>query len=156
MLSPVERKNGWQLPEHLGQVNPYRLPHLLDRAVWDANAVRDDLRHDVVEHLGSAEGVLVVDESACLKKGTPSVGVKRQYSGTAGRVENCPRGVYLTDAAAKGPTFLDQELSLPQEGANDPRRRERAFVPETTTFATKPQLAKTMLQRAPDQGVPAA
>src|SRR5579871_5011922 len=99
LLSPVERKNGWQLAEFLGQVNPYRLQHLLDRAVWDADALRDDLRHYVVEHLGSPEGVLIVDESAALKKGTHSVGVKRQYSGTAGRVENCQMGVYLTYAA---------------------------------------------------------
>jgi len=155
LLSPVERKNGWQLAEFLGQVNPYRLQHLLDRAVWNADAVRDDLRHYVIEHLGNAQGVLVVDESACLKKGVHSVGVKRQYSGTAGRVENCQMGVYLTYAAPKGHTFLDRELYLPQEWADDPQRREQAFVPEKTEFATKPQLAKTMLTRALEAGVPA-
>jgi len=156
LLSPVERKNGWQLAEHLGQVNPYRLQHLLDRAVWDAEAVRDELRHYVIEHLGSAQGVLVVDETGFLKKGTHSVGVKRQYSGTAGCVENCQIGVFLTYAAPKGHTFLDRELYLPQEWAEDPERREQACVPETTEFATKPHLAQAMLKRALDAGVPAA
>lgn len=156
LLSPVERKNGWQLAEHLGQVNPYRLQHLLDRAVWDAEAVRDELQHYVIEHLGSAEGVLVVDETGFLKKGTHSVGVKRQYSGTAGRVENCQNGVFLTYAAPKGHTFLDRALYLPQEWADDEARREKAFVPEKIAFATKPQLAQAMLQRALDAGVPAA
>lgn len=156
LLSPVERKNGWQLAEHLGQVNPYRLQHLLDRAVWDAEAVRDDLQHYVVEHLGSHQGVLVIDESGFLKKGCHSVGVKRQYSGTAGRTENCQIGVFLTYASPKGHTFLDRELYLPKEWADHPQRREKAFVPETTEFATKPQLAKTMLERVLAAGVPAA
>jgi len=156
LLSPVERKNGWQLAEHLGQVNPYRLQHLLDRAVWDAEAVRDDLRHYVVEHLGSAQGVLVIDESGFLKKGTHSVGVKRQYSGTAGRVENCQIGVFLTYATPKGHTFLDRDLYLPQEWADDTERREAVAVPDKIVFATKPQLAQGMLQRALDAGVPAA
>jgi SRSO17 transposase len=156
LLSCVERKNGWQLAEHLGQVNPYRLQHLLDRAVWDAEEVRNDLQHYVVEHLGSAAGVLIVDESGFLKKGTHSVGVKRQYSGTAGRVENCQIGVFLTYATPKGHTFLDTALYLPREWADDGARREQAFVPEKTEFATKPQLAKAMLKRALDAGVPAA
>jgi SRSO17 transposase len=156
LLSCVERKNGWQLAEHLGQVNPYRLQHLLDRAVWDAEAVRDALRHYVIEHLGSAQGVLIVDESGFLKKGIHSVGVKRQYSGTAGRVENCQNGVFLTYAAPKGHTFVDRALYLPQEWADDAERREKAFVPETIAFATKPQLAQAMLKRALDAGVPAA
>jgi len=156
LLSPVERKNGWQLAEHLGQVNPYRLQHLLDRAVWDADAVRDELRHYVVEHLGSAAGVLVVDETGFLKKGTHSVGVKRQYAGTAGRVENCQIGVFLTYATPQGHTFLDRALYLPQEWADDPERRKQACVPEEIGFATKPQLAQAMLTRALDAGVPAA
>ena len=156
LLSPVERKNGWQLAEHLGQVNPYRLQHLLDRAVWDADAVRDELRHYVVEHLGNNQGVLVLDETGFLKKGTHSVGVKRQYSGTAGRVENCQIGVFLTYATPNGHTFLDRALYLPQEWADAQERRKQACVPEEIVFATKPQLAKAMLKRALDAGVPAA
>jgi SRSO17 transposase len=156
LLSPVERKNAWQLAEHLGQVNPYRLQHLLDRAVWDADAVRDELRHYVVEHLGNAEGVLVLDESGFLKKGTHSVGVKRQYSGTAGRVENCQIGVFLTYSAPNGHTFLDRDLYLPREWADDAPRRKQACVPEESVFATKPQLAQAMLKRALEAGVPAA
>jgi SRSO17 transposase len=156
LLSPVERKNGWQLAEHLGQVNPYRLQHLLDRAVWDADAVRDELRDYVVEHLGQDQGVLVLDETGFLKKGTHSVGVKRQYSGTAGRVENCQIGVFLTYSTPNGHTFLDRELYLPQEWADDPERRKQACVPEESVFATKPQLAKAMLKRALEAGVPTA
>ena len=93
LLSGVERKNGWQLAEHLGQANPYRVQHLLDRAVCDADLLRDDLRDYVVEHLATPQGVLIVDETSFLKKGDKSVGVKRQYSGTAGRVENAQVGV---------------------------------------------------------------
>jgi SRSO17 transposase len=156
LLSPIERKNGWQLAEHLGQVNPYRLQHLLDRAVWDADAVRDELRDYVVEHLGDASGVLVLDETGFLKKGTHSVGVKRQYSGTAGRVENCQIGVFLTYATPNGHTFLDRELYLPQEWADDAPRRKQACVPEEVVFATKPQRAQAMLKRALEAGVPAA
>ena len=154
LLSGVERKNGWQLAEQLGHVNPYRVQHLLDRAVWDADLVRDDLRTYVVEHLGTPEGVLIIDESGFLKKGTHSVGVKRQYSGTAGRVENCQVGVFLHYATAKGHTFLDRELYLPQEWADDAKRRKRSKVPKKVEFATKAQLAQTMLTRALDAGVP--
>lgn len=89
LLSPIERKNSWQLAEASGNVTPYGVQHLLGRAVWDEDAVRDELRAYVVEHLGDPDGVLVVDETGFLKKGTKSVGVKRQYSGTAGRIENC-------------------------------------------------------------------
>ena len=156
LLSPVERKNGWQLAQHLGHDTPYRVQHLLDRAVWDAEAVRDDLQAYVREHLGDAEGVLVIDETGFLKKGEHSVGVKRQYSGTAGRVENGQVGVFVGYASPKGQTLLDRTLYLPQEWADDPKRRNKAKVPETVAFATKPQLAQTMLTHALDAGVPAA
>src|SRR5262245_37642263 len=95
LLSDVERKNGWQMAERLGDANPFAVQHLLGRAVWDADAVRDELVHYVREHLGDPDGVLVVDETGFLKKGDQSVGVSRQYSGTAGRVENCQIGVFL-------------------------------------------------------------
>jgi SRSO17 transposase len=156
LLSPVERKNGWQLAEQAGEATPDGMQHLLARADWDADQVRDDLRAYVVEHLGDARAVLVVDETGFLKKGTKSVGVQRQYSGTAGRIENCQIGVFLAYASARGRTFLDRALYLPKEWAADTARREEAAVPDTVEFRTKPQLARVMLERALAAGVPAA
>jgi SRSO17 transposase len=156
LLSPVERKNGWQLAEQAGEATPDGMQHLLARADWDAEQVRDDLRAYVVEHLGAARAVLVVDETGFLKKGTKSVGVQRQYSGTAGRVENCQIGVFLAYASRKGRTFLDRELYLPKEWAADRERRQEAAVPATVAFQTKPQLARAMLERALGAGVPFA
>lgn len=156
LLSPVERKNSWQLAEQLGHATPYRVQHLLDRAVWDADAVRDDLQAYVSEQLGHPDGVLVIDETGFLKKGEHSVGVKRQYSGTAGRVENSQVGVFVGYASPQGQTLLDRALYLPQEWADDPARRRKAKVPDAVKFATKPQLAQTMLSRALDAGIAAA
>jgi SRSO17 transposase len=156
LLSPVERKNGWQLAEQAGEATPDGMQHLLARADWDADQVRDDLRAYVVEHLGDEQAVLVVDETGFLKKGTKSVGVQRQYSGTAGRVENCQVGVFLAYASRKGRTFLDRELYLPKEWAADRERRQEAAVPATVAFQTKPQLARAMLERALGAGVPFA
>src|SRR5258708_7277796 len=156
LLSPVERKNGWQLAEYAGEQTPDGMQRLLSSATWHADAVRDDLRDYVVEYLGDREAILVVDETGFLKKGTKSVGVKRQYSGTAGRIENCQIGVFLSYASPKGHTFLDRELYLPREWAADAERRKGAGVPDHIEFATKPQLAQRMLQRAKDAGVPAA
>lgn len=155
LLSPVERKNGWQLAELAGEPTPDGMQHLLARADWDADQVRDDLRAYVVEQLGEEQAVLVVDETGFLKKGTKSVGVQRQYSGTAGRIENCQIGVFLAYASAKGRTFLDRELYLPKEWAADAERRQEAAVPESVAFRTKPQLARAMLERALAAGVPA-
>src|SRR5215216_4794794 len=156
LLSPVERKNGWQLAEQVGEAAPDGMQHLLARADWDADQVRDDLRAYVVEHLGDEQAVLVVDETGFLKKGTKSVGVQRQYSGTAGRIENCQIGVFLAYASPQGRTFLDRELYLPKEWATDTARREEAAVPATVEFQTKPQLARAMLERALVAGVPFA
>jgi SRSO17 transposase len=155
LLSPVERKNGWQLAELAGEATPDGMQHLLARADWDADAVRDDLRAYVVEHLGDPAAVLVLDETGFVKKGTKSVGVQRQYSGTAGRIENCQIGVFLAYASPKGRTFLDRALYLPKEWAADPGRRREAAVPEPVEFRTKPQLARAMLARALEAGVPA-
>ena len=152
----MERKNGWQLAEQAGDATPDGVQRLLYNYRWDADLVRDDLRDYVVEHLGDAGGVLVVDETGFLKKGGKSVGVQRQYSGTAGRIENCQVGVFLTYAGAKGRTLLDRELYLPQIWAQDRERREEAGVPEDAVFWTKPQLAQVMLGRAVDSGVPFA
>ena len=154
LLSPVERKNGWQLAEQAGDATPDGVQRLLSTYVWDADLVRDDLRSYVVEHLGETDGVLVVDETGFLKKGTKSVGVQRQYSGTAGRIENCQIGVFLTYATAQGRVLLDRELYLPQGWAEAAERRREAAVPEEVAFRTKPQLAQRMLERAVEAGVP--
>jgi len=156
LLAPVQRRNAWQLAEHLGELTPDGVQRLLNAARWDADQVRDDLRAYVVEHLGDPQAVLVVDETGFLKKGSKSVGVQRQYSGTAGRVENCQIGVFLAYASRQGRTFIDRELYLPKEWCQDPERRQEAGVPEEVAFATKPQLARRMLSRARQAGVPAA
>src|ERR671928_1064686 len=130
LLGSVDRKNGWQLAEQLGEQHPRGVQRLLDGAQWDADAVRDDLRAYVVEHLGDERSVLVVDETGFLKKGTKSVGVQRQYSGTAGRTENCQVGAFLAYAGPKGRTFLDRTLYLPKGWAEDVARRATAGVPQ--------------------------
>ena len=156
LLGPVERKNGWQLAEEAGEATPDGMQRRLATAEWDADAVRDDLRAYVVEHLGDAAAVLVVDETGFLKKGTKSAGVQRQYSGTAGRIENSQVGVFLAYASHHGRVFLDRELYLPEAWAADADRREEAGVPTEVEFRTKPQLARAMLERALDANVPAA
>jgi SRSO17 transposase len=156
LLSPIERKNGWQLAEQAGEARPYGMQRLLAGAKWDADAVRDDLCVYVLTHLSDPRAVLVIDETGFLKQGTKSVGVKRQYSGTAGRIENCQIGVFLTYAAPQGHVLLDRELYLPREWADDAVRRQEAGIPDEVTFATKPQLARRMLERAFAAGVPAA
>ena len=156
LLSSVERKNGWQLAEQAGETRPYGMQRLLAGAKWDADAVRDDLRMYVVEQLGDPRAVLVIDETGFLKQGTKSVGVKRQYSGTAGRIENCQIGVFLAYAAPTGHVLLDRELYLPREWADDAERRQEAGAPEAVSFATKPELARRMVERARAAGVPVA
>ena len=155
LLAPVERKNSWTLAERAGEASPDGMQRLLMSAYWDADLVRDDLRDYVVEHLGDPEGVLVVDETGFLKKGTKSAGVARMYSGTAGRIENCQIGVFLGYATPAGRTFLDRELYLPKEWATDRSRRAEAWVGQDVEFATKPELAMAMIGRALDAGVPA-
>ena len=155
LLSPLKRKNGWQLAEEAGDPTPYGVQHLLGRAQWEADAVRNDLRAYVVEQLGDKQAVLIVDETGFVKKGAQSVGVQRQYSGTAGRIENCQIGVFLVYASAKGRTFLDRALYLPQAWTQDKPRCQQAGVPDTVGFATKPMLAKQMIARALAAGVPA-
>jgi SRSO17 transposase len=156
LLAPLERKNGWQLAEHLGEPGPQGVQRLLNSAAWDADAVRDDLRAYVVEALGAPGGLLIVDETGFLKKGTKSVGVQRQYSGTAGRRENCQVGVFLAYASARGCACIDRALYLPEAWAEDRGRRAEAGVPEGVAFATKVELARAMLARAFAAGVPAA
>lgn len=155
LLSPVERKNGWTLSERAGEKSPDGMQRLLGQSDWDADLVRDDVREYVVEHLGDPRGVLVVDETGFLKKGTKSAGVARQYSGTAGRIENSQIGVFLAYATPAGRTFLDRELYLPRAWTEDRARCREAGIGDEVAFATKPQLAITMITRALDAGVPA-
>ncbi len=155
LLAPITRKNGWQLAEALGERTPDGVQRLLNAAYWDVDAVRDDLQQYVVTHLGDADAVLVVDETGFLKKGTKSAGVARQYSGTAGRIENCQIGVFLVYAAPLGSAFLDRALYLPKVWTADTQRRQEAGIPETVGFATKGELAKQMLAHAFAAAVPA-
>jgi SRSO17 transposase len=155
LLSELPMKNCWTLSEHVGAATPDGLQHLLRKAVWDTDGVRDDLRDYVVENLGDAEVVLVVDETGDLKKGTHTVGVQRQYTGTAGRVENSQVAVYLTYASSKGHALIDRALYLPKSWTGDTERREAAGVPQELEFATKPALAREMIVRALEAGVSA-
>jgi SRSO17 transposase len=156
LLERVERKNGWQLAEVIGEAGPHGVQRLLNAATWDTDGVRDDLRTYVVDHLGDeTTGVLVMDETGFLKKGKKSCGVARQYSGTAGTTANCQVGVFLAYASSEGAAFIDRALYLPREWAEDPVRRAEAGVPDVVRFATKIALAKSMLERAFDAAVPA-
>jgi SRSO17 transposase len=155
LMSDVHRKNSWQLAEQAGEASPDGMQRLLSTAVWDVDGVRDDVQDYVVKTLGSPNGVLVLDESGFLKKGRHSVGVKRQYSGTAGRVENCQIGVFLGYASDKGQALIDRALYLPHEWTTDDERRREAKVPAEVTFATKPELGRQMLERAFAAEVPA-
>jgi SRSO17 transposase len=156
LVGNVGRKNGWQLAEHAGEATPDGMQRLLAPADWDPDLVRDALRGYVVEHLGDPQAVLVVDETGFLKKGTTSVGVQRQYSGTAGKVDNCQLGVFLAYASSRGRAFIDRELYLPRSWTDDSARCRAARVPAQVGFQTKPQLARVMLERALDAGVPAS
>jgi SRSO17 transposase len=153
LLEPLERKNGWQLAEALGERGPRGVQRLLGGSRWEAEAVRDDLRAYVLDHLGADAGILVVDETGFRKKGKKSAGVARQYSGTAGRRENCQIGVFLLYASPHGAAFLDRDLYLPQEWTEDRVRCREAGIPEEVAFATKGELAKQMLTRAFAAGV---
>lgn len=153
LLSPIERKNGWQLAEEAGLPTPYALQYLLNRSVWDSDQVRDRLQAYVRETLAHPGGMLVVDETGFLKKGKKSVGVQRQSSGTAGRIENCQIGVFLTYESQGTHTLVDRALYLPTSWTQDPERCRAADVPEEVSFATKPELAARMLWRTLDAGL---
>jgi len=153
LLSPIERKNGWQMAEAVGETTPYALQQFLYRGQYSANELRDCLRNYVNEKLGDEEGVLVVDETGFLKQGKMSCGVKRQYSGTAGRIENCQIGVFLTYASEKGHAPIDRRLYIPEDWFEDPQRCRKAGIPERETFHTKPQMALEMIQAATAAGV---
>ena len=152
LLSGCERKNGWQLAEWMGEAAPYRVQHLLDRARWDADLARDEVRAYVLEALDDPDAVLIADETGFLRKGLHSVGVNRQSTGTAGRIENSQVGVFLCCSGRGGAALVDRELYLPEEWAADAERRRRAQVPEEIGFATKPELARRMIERALQAG----
>ena len=156
LLADLPRKNCWTIAELAGDSSPGGMQHLLGRAVWDADGVRDDLRGYLVGQLGDHGAVLVVDETGDVKKGTATAGVQRQYTGTAGRTENAQVAVYLAYVAPAGHALIDRELYLPQSWIDDPGRCQAAGIPAGTGFATKPALARRMLARALDAGVPAA
>lgn len=150
----AERKNGWQLAEHAGDEVPWRMQAVLGRGGWDADCARDICRDYVVEQLGDPTGVLILDETGFVKKGTHSVGVARQYSGTAGRVENCQVGVFLGYASPKGHALIDRRLYLPKDWAEDTDRRKKTYVPDDVVFATKPKIGAEMVKAALAAGVP--
>jgi SRSO17 transposase len=156
LLSGIARKTGWQLAEQAGLDRPYRIQSLLGRSGWDADALRDKVREEVVASLGDPAGVLVVDETGFLKKGTHSVGVSRQYSGTAGRIENCQVGVFLAYASPRGQALIDRRLYLPEAWASDTARRAKVGVPAAVTFAPKTEIARTLVAAALDAGAPCA
>ena len=155
LMAAVERKNCWQLAEGVGERLPDALQRLLYRTQWDAEAARDILQDFVGEQFGEPEGIVVVDETGFRKSGRRSVGVKRQYTGTAGKIENCQVGVFLSYTSGQGHAFVDRRLYLPEEWCEDPARRARACVPEGIVLRTKPQLALEMLQHAWQRGLPA-
>src|SRR4051812_14689403 len=154
LLGQLERKNGWTLAEAAGEVSPDGMQRLLRTADWNADAVRDELRGYVVEQLG-AGGVLIVDETGFIKKGTLSAGVGRQYTGTTGKIDNCQIGVFLAYATDTGRALIDRELYLPRAWTEDRERARAAGIGDEVGFATKPELARRMLTRALDAGVPA-
>lgn len=154
LVAGLERKNGWTLAEHAGETGPDGMQRLLRRADWDVDGVRDDVRDYVVEHLGDDAGVLIVDDTGFVKKGTGSAGVQRQYSGTAGRTENCQIGTFLAYASDRGHALIDRELYLPVSWTDDRGRCRAAGIGDEVEFATKPRQAMAMIGRAIAAGVP--
>ena len=153
LLSPVERKNGWQIAEQVGNATPYRVQHLLGRAQWDADKLAQEVRQYSAAGLNEPDDIFAVDETGFLKQGNQSVGVQVQYYGTTGHLENCQVGVFLAYITGKGHTLVDRRLYLPKSWADDADKRRKAGVPETVKFATKAQLAQQMLQSAWDAGL---
>lgn len=154
LLSPLERRNGWTLAEQAGDAGPDGMQTMLCSTAWDPDLVRDDVRDHVVEAIGDPGAVLIVDETGFVKKGVRSAGVQRQYSGTAGRIENCQIGTFLCYASGKGRALIDRELYLPASWTGDRDRCRAAAVPDDVEFATKPQQARAMLARAITAGTP--
>lgn len=153
LMSPVARKNGWQMAEQVGHETPYQFQHLLGRAQWDADEVNPEVGQYVTEELGREDGILAVDETGFIKQGTHSVGVQVQHCSLTGRLENCQVGVFLAYVSLQGHSLIDRRLYLPQSWCNDADKRAKAGVPQNVEFATKPQLAKQMLKSAFEAGI---
>ncbi|GAA2909481.1 IS701 family transposase [Streptosporangium fragile] len=154
LLSDVPRKNSWQLSDHIGHATANRFEHLLARAKWDLDRLRDEVRRYVVDHLAHPDAVLIADDTAAIKRGDMSAGVARQYCGRTGQVENCQVMPMLTYASAAGHTFINRRLYLPETWTSEPARRARAHIPNQVTFATKPQLVIAMLEEELADGTP--
>jgi len=154
VLSHVERKNGWQLAEQAREATPYGMQRLLSQAVWDEDGVRDEVRAVALWHLGTSQAIVAIDETSFPKRGEHSAGVKKQYCGTTGQVQNCQVGVFLSYITPFGHTLIDRELYLPQDWTDDPARCHEAGIPQTISFLTKPDLALCMLSRLHQAGVP--
>ena len=154
LLGSAERKNGWQLSEYLGETSPYKMQQFIYRGEYSADGCRDILREYVKDNIGEEDGVLIPDDTGFLKKGKKSCGVKRQYTGTAGRIENCQVGVFLSYASTKGHSPIDRRLYMPEEWIDDSSRLVEAGVPKGVKFQTKPQMALEMIRKATEAGVP--
>ena len=154
LMGGTERKNGWHLAEQAGDERPDGMQRLLYRDAWDADEARDELQHFVIEEMGSADGIGILDETGFIKKGEYSAGVARQYTGTAGKIENCQIGTFLAYASADGSTLIDRRLYLPEAWTSDEARRERAQIPDEVVFQTKPEHGREMLSEAWERGVP--
>ncbi len=154
IVSQVERKNGWQLAEQARETTPYGMQRLLSQAVWDEDGVRDEVRAFALSQLGTSEAIVAIDETSFPKRGKHSAGVKKQYCGTTGQVQNCQVGVFLSYITARGHTLIDRELYLPQDWTDDPARCRQAGIPDAIPFRTKPDLAIEMLSRLHQAGVP--
>ena len=152
LLGPAERKNGWQMSEAMGKTTPYQMQQFISRGSYSADRMRDEMRGYVWESIGEADGTMVLDDTGYIKKGTKSCGVQRQYSGTAGKVENCQIGVFLTYASRKGYSPIDRRLYMPESWMGDKVRLEGAGVPEGLKFQTKPEMAFEMLREATEAG----
>ena len=148
LLSDERRKTGWMRAEAVGDPGPWRQQTVLGRGRWDAEALRDVVRDYGLETLADPQAVLVIDETGFLKQGKASCGVSRQYTGSAGKITNCQIGVFAAYVSPKGHAFIDRALYLPKAWTEDPERLAAAHVPEGTGFATKPQLARAMIERA--------
>jgi len=154
LLSPIERKNGWQMAEARGDKSPYAIQQFIYRGRWDADELMSCCREYVKDELGDDDATLIIDDTGFIKKGRMSAGVARQYSGTAGKIENCQVGVFLTYASPKGFVAIDRELYLPKEWTDDKERCEHAAIPEDIEFTTKPQMALDMLKLAHESNMP--
>jgi SRSO17 transposase len=154
VLSHVERKNGWQVAEHAREATPYGMQRLLSQAVWDEDGVRDEVRALALQQLGTSQAIVAVDETSFPKRGKYSAGVKKQYCGTTGQVQNCQVGVFLSYITARGHTLIDRELYVPQDWLDNRARCQQAGIPDTIPFRTKPDLALQMLERLHQARVP--